>query len=220
LQRRRLYDRLRVVASASASTSRPIAGDAVFWAKSRLLMLKRMARDSADRQRRPLQRLAALPADSAPLARDERPLYALTEPRERELELGKVQNLRVGAAAVDGLLIEAGETFSFWRAAGRATRAKGYVIGRELRQGCMIPTVGGGLCQLTNALSRVAHAAGMEIVERHSHSARPDGLFVDGATDATVFWNYIDFRFRAPRRVRIGARLTERNLVVRLDAVP
>jgi vancomycin resistance protein YoaR len=206
--------------SAALHENHRLAADAVFWAKSRLLMLKRMARDAVDRQARPLRHLAVLPADSVPLARDERPLYALAERRERDLELGKVQNLRVGAAAIDGLLVEAGETFSFWRAAGRATRAKGYVIGRELRQGCMIPTVGGGLCQLTNALSRVAHAAGMEIVERHSHSARPDGLFVDSATDATVFWNYIDFRFRAPRRVRIGARLTEASLVVRLDAVP
>lgn len=197
-----------------------LAGDAVFWAKSRLLMLRRLARDAAARELRPSERRAALPADAVLLASDERPLYALTEPRERDLELGKVQNLRVAAAAIDGIVIEAGETFSFWRAAGRATRAKGYVIGRELRQGCMIPTIGGGLCQLTNALSRVAHAAGMEIVERHSHSARPDGLFVDGATDATVFWNYIDFRFRAPRRLRVGARLTETDLVVRLDALP
>jgi vancomycin resistance protein VanW len=206
--------------SSAAPASRPIAGDAVFWAKSRLLMLRRLAKDALEADRTPLRRLPVLPADAVLLARDERPLYALAEPRERDLELGKVQNLRVGAAAIDGLLIEAGETFSFWRAAGRATRAKGYVIGRELRQGCMIPTVGGGLCQLTNALSRIAHAAGMAIIERHSHSARPDGLFVDGATDATVFWNYIDFRFRAPRRVRIGARLTETMLVVRLDAVP
>lgn len=207
------------MASASA-TPRPISGDAVFWAKSRLLMLKRLARDAVSSDRRPRQRLEALPAGALLLARDERPLYALAEPRERDLELGKVQNLRVAAAALDGLVIEPGETFSFWRAAGRATRAKGYVIGRELRQGCMIPTVGGGLCQLTNALSRIAHAAGMEIVERHSHSARPDGLFVDGATDATVFWNYIDFRFRTRRRIRIGARLTETDLVVRLDALP
>ncbi|HEX8653598.1 MAG TPA: VanW family protein [Allosphingosinicella sp.] len=206
--------------SSAAPASRPIAEDAIFWAKSRLLMLKRLASDAMAADRRHTRRLDTLPADAVLLAQDERPLYALTEPRERDLELGKVQNLRVGAAAIDGLLIEAGETFSFWRAAGRATRAKGYVIGRELRQGCMIPTIGGGLCQLTNALSRVAHAAGMEIVERHSHSARPDGLFVDGATDATVFWNYIDFRFRTPRRVRLGARLTGTTLVVRLDAVP
>ena len=48
----------------------------------------------------------------------------MADPRERELELGKVQNLRVAAAAIDGILIAPGETFSYWRAAGRASRAK------------------------------------------------------------------------------------------------
>jgi vancomycin resistance protein YoaR len=205
---------------ASAAPSRPLVADARFWAKSRLLMLRRLARDVGDSERRAPRRLAHLPGDAVLLAADESAISPLADPRERDLELGKVQNLRVGAAAIDGILLEPGETFSFWRAAGRATRAKGYVIGRELRQGCMIPTTGGGLCQLTNALSRVAHRAGMEIVERHSHSVRPDGFPVDGATDATVFWNYIDFRFRAPRRVRIGARLGETALIVRLDALP
>ena len=157
---------------------------------------------------------------AALLAHDEHPLYTLTDPRERALELGKVQNLRVAAAAIDGLVVGPGEPFSFWRAAGRATRAKGYVVGRELRQGCMIPAVGGGICQLTNALSRVAHRAGLEIVERHSHSVHPEGFFIDASTDATVFWNYIDFRFRSARPVRIGATLTETHLVVRLDALP
>ena len=79
---------------------------------------------------------------------------------------------------------------------------------------------GGGLCQLTNALSRVAHHAGMEIVERHSHSVHPEGFFIDGATDATVFWNYVDFRFRSAGPVRIGATLSETMLSVRLDALP
>lgn len=193
--------------------------DLVFWAKSRLLIARRLALNAlADRGR--LARLAVLPAGAVLLAEDESPLYTLTDPRERELELGKVQNLRVAAAAIDGLVLGAGETFSFWRAAGRATRAKGYVTGRELRQGCMIPSIGGGICQLTNALSRVAHRAGMELVERHRHSVQPEGLVIDEATDATVFWNYIDFRFRSDRPVRIGARLSETALVVRLDALP
>ena len=208
-------------AVAAAARRRSSSGaNALFWAKSRLLMLKRLARNAAERDRAPLRRLQRLPAGAVTLAHDESPLYTLADPRERELELGKVQNLRIAAAAIGGLVLEPGETFSFWRAAGRATRAKGYVLGRELRQGCMIPTVGGGICQLTNALSRVAHRAGMEIVERHGHSVQPDGIAIDGATDATVFWNYVDFRFRAPRRVRIGARLTETALIVRLDALP
>lgn len=191
---------------------------ALFWVKSRLLIARRLAANVFEPRRR-YRRLAAIPAEATLLAEDESRLYTLADPRERELELGKVQNLRIAVAAIDGILIAPGETFSYWRAAGRASRPKGYVIGRELRQGCVIPTVGGGICQLTNALSRIAHRAGMEIVERHSHSAHPEGFFIDGTTDATVFWNYIDFRFRSARSVRIGAILTEDKLIVRLDAL-
>ena len=175
-------------------------GRLVFWVKSRLLILRRLARNAVA----PVPRLgrAPLPADARLLARDEHRLYSLTDPRERELELGKVQNLRVACAAVDGLVLAPGATFSFWGAAGRPSRGKGYVTGRELRLGCMIPSTGGGICQLTNALSRVAHQAGLELVERHRHSLQPAGFFIDDATDATVFWNYIDLRFRSDRRVQ------------------
>jgi len=205
--------------AADPGAAHSALANAVFWAKSRLLIARRGLRNALGREP-PLRRLAALPAGAAPLAFDEHRLYSLADPRERELELGKVQNLRIAAAAIDGLVLEPGEIFSFWRAAGRTSRAKGYVTGRELRLGCMIPSIGGGICQLTNALSRVAHRAGMEIVERHSHSVHPEGFFIDAATDATVFWNYIDFRFRAPCRLRIGAALTETTLIVRLDALP
>ena len=203
--------------TANVTGGRDAPPDSLFWLKSRLLMLRRAAVNALARERVPRRRIAIVPASATLLAQDAQPLYILTDPRERLLEMGKVQNLRIAAAAIDGLLVQPGDTFSFWRAAGRATRAKGYVIGRELRQGCMIPTVGGGLCQLTNGLSRVAHQAGLQIVERHSHSHQPEGFFIDGATDATVFWNYIDFRFRSPRPVRIGATLTQTHLIVRLD---
>ena len=194
--------------------------NAIFWVKSRLLIVRRLAGNAlAGQPLRRFARLAAVPEGASLLALDEHPIYTASDPRERELELGKVQNLRIAAAAIDGIVLEPGEIFSFWAAAGRPSRLKGYVMGRELRQGCMIPTIGGGICQITNALSRVAHGAGMEIVERHSHTVHPPGFFIDGATDATVFWNYIDFRFRSPARVRIGARLTETTLAVRLDAL-
>ena len=195
--------------------------NAIFWVKSRLLIARRLAGNAlAGQPLRCFARLAAVPEGASLLALDEHPIYTARDPRERELELGKVHNLRIAAAAIDGIVLEPGETFSFWSAAGRPSRLKGYVMGRELRQGCMIPTIGGGICQITNALSRVAHRAGMEIVERHSHTVHPPGFFIDGATDATVFWNYIDFRFRSSARVRIGARLTETTLAVRLDALP
>ena len=197
------------------------AANLTFLFKSRLLIARRLlGRAITGQIFERYRKLAAIPAGAQLLAEDEHRLYSNSNPRERELELGKVHNLRVAAATIDGIVLEPGEIFSFWHAAGRPSRSNGYVIGRELRSGCMIPSVGGGICQLTNALSRVAHAAGMEIVERHSHSVHPPGFFIDDKTDATVFWNYIDLRFRSPRRIRIGAQLTESTLAVRLDRVP
>jgi vancomycin resistance protein VanW len=192
-----------------------------FWAKSRVLIARQLLLRAASGELfRRYQRMPVLPASARLLAHDEHRLYADCEPRERELELGKVQNLRIAAAAINGIVLQPSDTFSFWRAVGRPSRRNGYVAGRELRSGCMIPSVGGGICQLTNALSRVAHAAGMEIVERHSHTLHPPGFFIDSTTDATVFWNYVDLRFRSRTCVRIGAQLTETTLAVRLDAVP
>ena len=51
-------------------------------------------------------------------------------------------------------------------------------------------------------------------------SSERGGTFIDDQTDATVYWNYLDLRFRALVRTRIGARLTESTLIVRLDAIP
>jgi vancomycin resistance protein YoaR len=197
-----------------------LAANSVFLLKSRALIAARLLRSIRSGEIFRRYKRVALPADARLLARDEHRLYGSVDAREQDLELGKVQNLRIAAAAIDGIVLQPGEMFSFWLALGRPSRWNGYVIGRELRGGCMIPSIGGGICQLTNALSRVAHEAGLEIVERHSHTVHPPGFFIDETTDATVFWNYIDLRFRASTLVRIGVSLTESTLVVRLDALP
>ena len=74
----------------------------------------------------------------------------------------------------------------------------------------MISTVGGGLCQLSNALYETALGAGFEIVERHAHSRVVPGSRAVLGRDATVFWNYVDLRFRSPHAFRIEARMSER----------
>jgi hypothetical protein len=134
---------------------------------------------------------------------------------ERALSRGKVQNLRVAARHIDGALVPAGTVFSFWKQVGRATRRRGFVEGRELREGCLVPSVGGGLCQLSNALYDAALRAGFDIVERHAHTAVVPGSPAAVGRDATVFWNYVDLRFRAPADVRIECTLTRDSLVVR-----
>ena len=73
------------------------------------------------------------------------PLYGSNQPAEFALQAGKVQNLRVAARALRGLLIPAGRVFSFWAHVPRPSRRRGFALGRELREGCVIPNIGGGV---------------------------------------------------------------------------
>lgn len=157
--------------------------------------------------------------DGPVLAESRTALYPSEVAAEFALQAGKVQNLRVAAACLDGLRIGGNAVFSFWRHVGRPTRGRGFADGRELREGCIVPSVGGGLCQLSNALYAVALDAGCEIVERHAHSRRVPGSMAEAGRDATVFWNYVDLRFRPTVDCRLEVRLTRRELVVRLRAL-
>lgn len=143
-------------------------------------------------------------------------LWNHRSPAEFPLTAGKVENLRIAARRLDGVEVPGGALFSFWRQVGRTTRRRGYRAGRELREGCLIPNRGGGLCQLSNLLYGAALDAGLEIVERHAHSRIIPGSLAERDRDATVFWNYVDLRFRSPDRFRIEVTLNATQLVVRL----
>ncbi len=188
----------------------------IFAAKSGVLKARRGVIDCLDGRVRRWQKGTA--TAGVVLSEVETALYTESDANERALQLGKVQNLRVGATAFDGVHLRAGEVLSFWAQVGRPTRTKGFVEGRELRQGCLIPTLAGGLCQLSNSLYQAARQAGCEIVERHGHTAPiPNSPFPPGE-DATVFWNYVDLRFRAHRSVVLRVRLTADSLIVRVEA--
>ncbi|RYG26020.1 vanw family protein, partial [bacterium] len=179
----------------------------VFTTKAGVLHLRRAARNLREPvplhgRGEPLSRI---------LAEVRTPLY---EGKEPEMELGKAQNLRLVATRLDGLRIPAGETFSFWRQVGRCTRRRGFVRGREIRQGCVVPSIGGGICSITNALYEAALTAGLEVVERHPHTRVIPGSAAERGMDATVSWNYLDLRMRAAFDWEISVRLTRNESVV------
>ena len=157
---------------------------------------------------------------TAPVIAESRtPLWTTHDEDEQILVLGKIQNLRIALRNLNGLEIKGNEVFSFWRHVGRATRRRRYVAGRELREGCLIPNTGGGLCQLSNALYDAALQARFEITERHAHTQTIPGSLAESGRDATVFWNYVDLRFTASHRFRLEVELTSDDLVVRFKAV-
>lgn len=210
-----------VMPAPSARRASPLPGRfaaAVFFAKVVVLRLRRALRELG----RGPARLAPGPTliDGEAVAESRTPLWSDRAAAEHRHQLGKVHNLRRAARAFDGLVIPAGATFSFWRQLGRASRARGFVHGRMLQGGCMVSAVGGGLCQLSNALHDVALQAGCTILERHAHSHQVPGSTAAAGRDATVAWNYVDLRFRPDRTLRLRVVLSRDELVVCLHGPP
>jgi hypothetical protein len=136
------------------------------------------------------------------------------------LTAGKIENLRIASRKLHGIEVKAHKEFSFWRHIGNPNWGKGYVVGREIREGCIVPTVAGGLCQLSNALYDAALQAHFTIVERHRHTKVVAGSLAEQDRDATVKWNYIDLRFKATHDFRIEVELDSHQLIVRFKGQP
>jgi len=203
-----MSDRLANVTALPERAVPTRIGTLVFETKAALLRLRRAGADlslDAPKRHRAGDRMISAPV----LATIRSPLWTTRGgAKDRVLNAGKIQNLRAAIAGLDGIEVGAGEVLSFWRQVGKPLRRRGFVAGRELREGCMIATVGGGLCQLSNALHEAALDAGLDVVERHAHTRIVPGSRAEAGRDATVFWNYLDFRIRSPQPFRIEARLT------------
>jgi hypothetical protein len=210
---------LLVLAPAAARTDIPTPlSTAVFRAKVTVLQMQRMLHNLRARVR------ACAKSDGAGfttvVAQSRTKLWSDERDAERVFQLGKVQNLRRACAKLDRAVIAPGSTFSFWAQVGRASRRRGFVTGRMLQQGCLVPSTGGGLCQLSNALYDIACQAGCEIVERHAHSRVVPGSVAAQGRDATVAWNYVDLRFRSDVALFLEARVERDELVLRLKRGP
>lgn len=135
------------------------------------------------------------------------------------LTAGKVQNLRLAARRLNGIEVDANTPFSFWKHIGNPNIGQGYVIGREIREGCIVPTIAGGLCQLSNALYDAALKANFEIIERHRHTKVIKGSLAEQDRDATVKWNYVDLRFKSNNSFRIEIDITTDKLIVKFRSI-
>ncbi|MCC8155378.1 MAG: VanW family protein [Tannerellaceae bacterium] len=192
--------------------------ESVFHLKSYLLIFKRSISNLSDKTKK---YTSGTKLTNAPiLSISESALWNKDDNKDNWiLTAGKIENLRIASRNLHGIEVPAGKTFSFWKQVGKLTCKKGYVPGRELREGCIIPSIGGGICQLSNALYDAACKAGFEIQERHKHTKVIKGSLAEQNRDATVKWNYIDLRFRAPIDFRIEIELTTNKCIVRLKGI-
>jgi vancomycin resistance protein YoaR len=152
------------------------------------------------------------------IARSQTELFPDPRPSEQWHQRAKVENLRLAAPCLDGCFIPAGEVFSFWRQVGKVSVSRGFQLGRALQEGSLILSVGGGLCQLSNAVFQVAVQSGCEILERHCHSRLIPGSAMAAGRDAAVAWNYVDLRFRSSVDLELTIALTADHLIVEMHA--
>ena len=130
---------------------------------------------------------------------------------------GKLANIRLGAALLDGVVVRPGEIFSFWALVGRPTQKAGFRTGRSVRGGAVAGDVGGGLCQLSGIAYEAGLRAGLDPVERHPHSRdlySEEERFTPLGLDATLVWPYKDLRMINRLAVPVQLRSVVRELTV------
>lgn len=118
---------------------------------------------------------------------------------DQALQKNKITSLRTASSFIDGVIIDPGEVFSFWRLVGKPLKRRDFLPGLQLSFGELVPMIGGGLCQLSNLLHWMVLQSPLEIVERHRHDIDPFPDYrrtVPFGTGATVFYNYLDFVFK------------------------
>ncbi|WP_252504642.1 VanW family protein [Sporosarcina sp. Marseille-Q4943] len=127
------------------------------------------------------------------------PLLRQLKGVDMQLQRNKIINLQIAAKRLHKVVIEPGETFSYWRLIGNTTKRKGYVDGMILHYGKVTVGTGGGLCQLSNLIYWITLHTPLTVTERyrHSYDVFPDANrsqpFGSGATCA---YNYLDLQIK------------------------
>lgn len=103
-------------------------------------------------------------------------------------------NIGLAARAINNTVIFPEETFSFNDVVGKRTKEKGYLRAPIIVRGEASEDIGGGICQISSTLFNAADRAGLQILQRYSHSKNV--TYVPPGRDATVSWYGPDFSFK------------------------
>jgi len=116
-----------------------------------------------------------------------------------ETQENKVVNIMLANNKINGMVIHPGEVFSFWKIVGKPTKEKGFKVGRVLQRNVLTTGIGGGLCNLSNAIHLLILHSPLEITEFHYHSdalAPDEGKRVPFSAGTSVHYNHVDYRFK------------------------
>ena len=125
-------------------------------------------------------------------------------------------NARWAVHRLHGAAIGAGADFSFNRQVGPWTRDEGVLRAPVSYGGILVPSWGGGVCQVSTTFYCAALLAGLIIHERHPHEVAP--AYIPAGMDAAVAFNLADLRIQNPLPValRVECAVAGDQLICRL----
>ena len=118
-------------------------------------------------------------------------------------------NVKLAAKAINGIVLQPGEEFSFNNRVGERTEAKGYQAAAAYNNGEVVQEIGGGVCQVSSTMYNAVVKAGLKTTMRRSHTFEPS--YVTPGTDATVSWGGPDYKFVNNSSAAIGIRASYYN---------
>ena len=103
-------------------------------------------------------------------------------------------NIKLASDALNGLMLEPEQEYSFNKIVGKRTGEQGYGEANIIMGGKFEKAVGGGVCQVSTTLYNALVLAGVQITEVHKHSLPVS--YVPLALDAMVSFDSADLKFK------------------------
>ena len=125
-------------------------------------------------------------------------------------------NLKLACQAIDGMILQPGDEFSFNDVVGERTKERGYRAAPAYSSGETVDEVGGGICQVSSTLYYSVLLADLDVTARQNHSYVSS--YIPMGMDATVSWGGPEFKFRNSTSypIRIEAEVSGGYVTVRL----
>ncbi len=128
---------------------------------------------------------------------------------------GRAKNIELSAAAINNVIIGAGDRFSFNTTVGPSDEAHGYQPAEVAVNGRLVMGIGGGICQTSSTLFNAVDYLGVDYIERHNHSVNVS--YVPKGRDAAVSYGGIDFRFKNTTGVPLLLKAYAKNGVLTVE---
>ena len=127
----------------------------------------------------------------------------------------RIVNLGLACKALDGLVLEPGQEFSYNDTLGERTAEKGYQPAPAYSGTTLVDSLGGGICQVSSTLYLASVYAELTILERVNHGFPVH--YIPYGMDATVNWGFTDLKMRNDSPLPVKIHAEESDGYVRID---